>query len=222
MNKEKNTLSKEDLNKSYSRNVFHVPSESVIGFREARQYIDYDPSFIEELGKMPGGDKIKGCIQCGTCSGSCPTSYRMDRTPRELFAMVRAGLKEEVLSSNTPWICASCYSCAVRCPKEIKITDVMYALKRMAIRYNSIPKGLKAHKVAREFQRTVRFFGRNYEVGMLSSYFLFVKPSMLPGMIPKGIKLFFRGRMPLLPKRIKGMDSLRKIMDKASGKQGGK
>ena len=93
-----------------------------------------DLKFLDEVYGIPGGDKIKDCIQCGTCSGSCPVSWAMEETPRQIFAMIRAGMRDQVLDSLTIWTCASCYQCADRCPQEIKITDIMYMLKRMAIR----------------------------------------------------------------------------------------
>lgn len=52
----------------------------------------------------------------------------MDHTPRQLFAMIRAGMHDEALKSNTPWICVSGYHCVVRCPQGVHITDVMYDL----------------------------------------------------------------------------------------------
>ena len=57
----------------------------------------------------------------------------MDLTPRQLIGMFRAGAIEELLQSRTIWICASCYHCTLRCPAQIKITDLIYALKRIAI-----------------------------------------------------------------------------------------
>ena len=63
----------------------------------------------------------------------------MDHTPRQLFALVRAGLRDEVLRSNTPWMCVSCYFCSVRCPQEIHIPDVMYAIKAIASREGVAP-----------------------------------------------------------------------------------
>jgi len=48
--------------------------------------------FIGELLTVPGGEGLQDCIQCGTCSGSCPVSYFMDNPPRKLFALARAGL----------------------------------------------------------------------------------------------------------------------------------
>jgi heterodisulfide reductase subunit D len=80
-------------------------------------------------------EKILSCIQCGTCSASCPTAYAMDYTPRQLWQMVRLGLTNEVLTSRTFWLCTVCKSCQVRCPRGIQITDTMVALREYAHRY---------------------------------------------------------------------------------------
>ena len=74
--------------------------------------------FIDELLTVPGGERLKDCIQCGTCSGSCPVSYYMDNPPRKLFAMIRAGMRDQVLGSDSLWLCTSCYTCTLRCPRE--------------------------------------------------------------------------------------------------------
>ena len=83
--------------------------------------------------RTPGDSRLEMCIQCGSCGGSCPSGKDMDHSPRKIFAMLRAGLVDEVLEANTAWYCVSCYKCYVRCPQEIKITDVMYTLKTIAI-----------------------------------------------------------------------------------------
>jgi heterodisulfide reductase subunit C len=99
-----------------------------------------DLSLLHEVSMNTAGvSRLEMCIQCGTCGGSCPAAKDMDHTPRMLFAMLRAGMREEVLRSNTQWICVSCYHCVVRCPQEVHIADVMYTLKGMAIRANCIP-----------------------------------------------------------------------------------
>ena len=90
--------------------------------------------FLDELLSVPGGEHLRECIQCGTCSGSCPVSYFMDNPPRKLFAMARAGLRDSVLASESLWLCTSCYMCTLRCPKQIAVTDIIYALKRLAMR----------------------------------------------------------------------------------------
>ena len=102
---------------------------------------DLHKIFLEDVYGIPGGEKIKQCQQCGTCSGSCPTAYLMDYGPREVIAAFRAGILDRVVKSNTIWLCTSCYSCTVRCPAGIKVTDIMYELKRLAIKYDAVPAG---------------------------------------------------------------------------------
>src|SRR5512146_306409 len=93
-----------------------------------------DLNLLEEVAARTAGiSRLEMCIQCGSCGGSCPSAAAMDHTPRMLFAMLRAGMRDEVLRSNTFWMCVSCYHCAVRCPQNIHITDVMYTLKTMAV-----------------------------------------------------------------------------------------
>ena len=95
--------------------------------------------FLEEVSTATAGvSRLEMCIQCGTCGGSCPSAADMDHTPRMLFAMIRAGMREEALSSNTPWICVSCYHCVVRCPQGVHIADMMYTLKSIAIQRQAV------------------------------------------------------------------------------------
>jgi len=92
----------------------------------------------------PEWEQLLSCIQCGTCSASCPTAFAMDYTPRQLWQMVRLGMKEDVLASRTFWLCTTCKSCQVRCPRGIPITDMMIALKEYATRVDvNVPEGMK-------------------------------------------------------------------------------
>src|SRR4030042_90782 len=93
-----------------------------------------DVSFIKEVCAIPGGEAIHSCIQCGVCTGSCPTANQWDYPPRRVIAMVRAGLRDELLSSNSMWFCVSCYTCTVRCPRDIKPADIMHVLEVLATR----------------------------------------------------------------------------------------
>lgn len=176
-------------------------------------------TFYEEVvAEMGGfGDNLQTCLQCGTCSGSCPSGPDMDHSPRKIFAMINAGMKDEVLSSNTPWYCVSCYYCMVRCPQEIHITDVMYALKRMAIRDGNYQKSKdKAPEFSETFIDFVENYGRSFELGLATRYHLRYQPveafKMATGM---GLKLFTKGRMDIIPTRIKNLDQLKAILGKA-------
>jgi len=95
-----------------------------------RTEADLRQIFLRQVETIPAGGRIKRCIQCGTCTGSCPVSYAMDISPRQLIALFRAGELETIMKSRSIWICASCYACTTRCPSGIKITDIIYALKR--------------------------------------------------------------------------------------------
>jgi heterodisulfide reductase subunit C len=173
--------------------------------------------FLHDVYGIPGGDKIRECIQCGTCSGSCPTSYAMDYTPREIIAAFRAGLLEKVLKSNTIWLCSSCYTCTVRCPSGIKLTDIMYELKRLAMEFGFAPKGAKAPVVAELFVDLVRKNGRIAEVPLVSKFILKTNPLGGIKMIPRATKLFLRGRMPLTSHRIEGITELEKCTEAMTG-----
>jgi heterodisulfide reductase subunit C len=102
------------------------------------------PTFFEEVvNATVGTTHLDMCIQCGTCGGSCPSGPDMEHTPRALFALIKAGMRETVLRSNTPWYCVSCYYCMTRCPQDVHVTDIMYTLKRFDIRKNRQPQTLQ-------------------------------------------------------------------------------
>jgi len=134
---------------------------------KVRQWIKFEeelnPRFGDEVARLAHGEKLFSCIQCGTCSSTCPLSHHMDFPPRKIISMVREGFEEEVLGSFTIWLCASCYSCTVNCPKQIKLTDVMYALKQKAIAKHIYPKRFPVPVLAEEFYKIVGKQGRNNE-----------------------------------------------------------
>ncbi len=174
--------------------------------------------FLAEVSSLPGGERITQCIQCGSCSGSCPTAAWMDHSPRQLFALIRCGMRDEVLSSNTPWTCASCYTCYVRCPKEIKITDVMYALKRLAIKENKAkPETKPARVMAESFEVLVRKHGRNSERDLMRDVYLKARKfGKMMRDIPTAIKLARLGRMSVFGRdrmSKKGRGQIKKILN---------
>jgi len=84
---------------------------------------------VTELSAQP----ITRCDQCGVCSGSCPMVDEMDITPSQLMRMVQLG-QEEVLGSKAMWLCASCYTCTVRCPRGLDVSKVAEALRQITLR----------------------------------------------------------------------------------------
>lgn len=173
-------------------------------------------AFIRQVELIPGGEKIRKCIQCGTCTGSCPVSYAMDLSPRQVMALFRAGDIEAILESRTIWVCASCYACTVRCPSGIKITDVLYALKRMAMEQQVYPRRFPTHILADSFAALVDRYGRNWEPGLLMLYyFKSGRPFKLLANAPLAFRLWRKGRLQIAPDKLKSADQLRKIIEVA-------
>ena len=172
-------------------------------------------TFLEEvIEDTPGGERIVHCLQCGSCGGSCPSGADMEYTPRALFALINAGERDTVLAANTMWACVSCYFCTTRCPQNIPITDVMYALKRVSIAERRY-KNTDAPALAKTFTDFVDKYGRSYEAGLATGYHLLHRPLGVVKMMPMGIQMFARGRMAILPTKIRQIGQLQAIIKKA-------
>jgi heterodisulfide reductase subunit C len=170
--------------------------------RQMKYQREAHPEWAHQIAKLPGCEHLFSCIQCGTCSGTCPLSIYMDYTPRRIINLVREGFRDDALASQTIWLCASCYSCAVRCPQDIHITDVMYSLKREAIKRRLFPKRFPIPVLAREFHRMVSTRGRSSEMWLVMRMALRSNPMILLSMMGTGWNLFRTGRMPLRLEKI--------------------
>lgn len=187
------------------------------GYRDIHRRIKYESelnkNFKNQVAEMSHGEKLYSCIQCGTCSAACPVSHYMDYTPRKIIQMVREGFKNEVLGSSTVWLCASCYACTQECPKGIKITDVMYALKREAISGGYYPKRFPSAVLAGSFFKQVLGFGRNSEGPLLLKMYLKTNPLMLFKNMTLGFKLWKTGRLSLKTERTNKKGALKKLLN---------
>jgi heterodisulfide reductase subunit D len=100
-----------------------------------------DRDFIKQV--EPDWQKLASCIQCGTCTASCPASELMDYAPRQLWELVRLGLCDPVMNSRTFWLCTQCYACQVRCPRGIQIGQTMRNLREWAVAHGfEVPEAL--------------------------------------------------------------------------------
>ena len=118
--------------------------------------------FIKEVMKMLGGEKILDCIQCGSCAGGCPSMFAMDYSPMQIIKMINLGLKEEVLSSSTIWVCSGCYTCATRCPRNVDFPMLMMSLRNMTIRENLV-KDQKKSNFHKYYFEIVNKYGRMHD-----------------------------------------------------------
>jgi heterodisulfide reductase subunit C len=91
-------------------------------------------TFADQVRASTGGEKITHCFSCGTCTATCPIQWIEENyNPRRIIKMVMLGMKEQVLSSPVIWLCSACDICYRRCPQDIRISDLMKAIRDVAI-----------------------------------------------------------------------------------------
>lgn len=174
-----------------------------------------DPSFAKEVMDKSHA-QLERCYQCIACSSGCPGAYQMDYPPHQLLRMVQLGMKDKVLDSNTFWICLSCETCATRCPNDIEIVYVMDVLREMALKENR--KGSTNLPLFHNtFLSMVKFGGKAYELGLILFFMIksgdLFKLNQLPSNIKLGLGMFTRGKLAIMPPRIKGKAEIKRIFE---------
>lgn len=159
---------------------------------------------------------ISACFGCRKCTAGCPLTFAMDIAPDALIRLVQLGARERVLSSATPWVCASCQTCLTRCPNGIELPALMDALKQLAAASGvEPPEGWrKAALMQRLFLGELKRRGRIHELALLTRYKL--GAGGLAGEFGLGWKMLLRGRLRLLPPpRPKGLGEVRALFAEA-------
>ncbi|SFR12867.1 4Fe-4S dicluster domain-containing protein [Desulfoscipio geothermicus] len=164
---------------------------------------------VREMSRQP----IELCYQCQKCASGCIATEYADYYPNEILRMVQFGQKDRVLNSSSIWICSSCETCGARCPNGINIAEVMDALKEIAIRENKV-KEKNIHLFHSVFLNSARAHGRVHEGTMMAIYKF--KSGDLMSDMDIGWEMFRKGKLPILPHRIKAKGQLRKIFDKTT------
>ncbi|MFC1813713.1 4Fe-4S dicluster domain-containing protein [Thermodesulfobacteriota bacterium] len=153
----------------------------------------------------PVRDMVNSCIQCGTCSGSCPNAFAMDLTPRQLWYNVLRGEKETIFHSKTFSLCSVCYYCTLRCPRGLPLTEAMSTLKQISIKENPAlyKMGIRFYQ---NFLESVRRHGRVREMEFMTLFFLSMKNPFLPfKFTPLGMRLMAKGKVsPEIPSKGRG------------------
>ncbi|VXD13668.1 conserved hypothetical protein [Planktothrix serta PCC 8927] len=184
----------------------------VFGLKVDRQ-LDGDKmnsDFIKKvLAEGGNGAAIAACMQCGTCSGGCTNIDLMDMSPRTLILMVQRGEWEKVLKSNALWMCSSCYICTSRCPRGVRPSDVIEAVKALAIRQGIENDATRFNEI---FVELVQKRGILFEPELMQKY------GGLPAMIEQaelGIKLTLKGKMSPFPEKVKDPKKFSEALEKA-------
>ncbi len=106
-------------------------------------------SFVAKIEQV-SGQKLLACYQCGKCSAGCPMAAHMDILPNQVIRMAQLGMQEKLLASRTIWTCVSCLTCNSRCPKNIRIAEVMESLRQTALRNGQRDDRLKIWETSPE------------------------------------------------------------------------
>ena len=172
-----------------------------------------DNGFAAEVVER-SGQNVKLCYQCLKCFVGCPVADFMDYKPNSVIRMIQYGEREKVLSSHAIWLCVSCMTCGVRCPNEIDMSEVFDTLREMSIEsglaYESERNVVILHE---EFVRNVKMWGRLHESTFFMPY-IFRSMDLFSNAI-SGIQLMLRGKLPMIPGQIRGIDEIRQLYDEA-------
>lgn len=144
---------------------------------------------------------LNRCYQCSMCSDGCPVAYAMDYYPNQIIHLVRLGLKDIALNSTTIWLCASCETCATRCPNEIDIVRLMDTLREESVKSgvnNRVSNILKFHQA---FLDQIKKKGRIDEVSLMMSYEMksreFLSVPKIKELMDMAMGMFKKGKIKL-------------------------
>jgi heterodisulfide reductase subunit C len=167
-----------------------------------------DMNFVNQVNEL-SEQTIQLCYHCHKCTAGCPVADEMTYGPDRVLRMVHFGEKERLLTSSDIWVCASCETCGTRCPNEIDIARVMDALRQMAVAEGAAiaePDAIKFHRL---FLFLLQNMGRMHEASLMGIYLLWTLDFMdYVGVAPR---MFFKGKVPLFPHRIKGRGDVKRI-----------
>jgi len=171
---------------------------------------------IRKLIEESSGQKISACFQCGKCTNGCPITFAMDIMPHKLIHLLQYGQVNNILHSDTIWVCASCETCTTRCPNGIDIAHVMDTLRQLSKRQGIKPDQYSIPIFHSAFLNSIKRHGRVHETEMALTYsiedagwFGFFK---LTGY---GFALFLKGKVKLRPNRVRALNHIKNLFRKA-------
>jgi heterodisulfide reductase subunit C len=128
----------------------------------------------------------------------------MDIAPHRLIRSIQLGLKNEILASDTIWVCASCETCTTRCPNSIDIAHVMDSLRQMSASRGVKDSQKQVPVFHSAFLSSIRIFGRVHEATMTVTFAL--RSGGISGLLRQaglGINMMRKGKIRVLPARLR-------------------
>jgi len=172
-------------------------------------------SFLTEVMEV-SGQNLQACYQCQKCSAGCPVAYAMDILPNQILRHIQYGHREKVLGSKTIWICASCYTCSVRCPNDIDIARIMDSLREIALRSGIQPGEKEIPLFHSVFLDTIRSRGRIHELSLILQFKSKTKDFFKDAAL--GWKMYRKGKIKLFPSKFGGGKEIKEIFKGFEGR----
>jgi len=157
-------------------------------------------------------ESVVDCNQCGKCTAGCPMAWAMDIQPNQVMRMAQVGAEDRLLRSKAIWLCASCETCATRCPMKVSLAEVMDALRQLSRQRGVADESTRVPQFHDAFLSSVRRFGRTHELSMIGAYKLRTR-RLFDDMV-LGAKMLSQGKLALMPHRIRGRDEVARILDR--------
>ena len=170
----------------------------------------------EEIIKS-SGVKISSCFQCQKCSNGCPLAFTMDILPHQLVHSIQLGFVDQILNSDTIWVCASCETCTTRCPNDIDIAHLMDTLRQMSVKRGIKESQKQVQVFHTAFLNSIKRFGRVHEASMAVEFAY--RNGGLQGVreqLNLGLEMIRKGKIKLVPHRLIGNKAVKKIFREAN------
>ena len=173
--------------------------------------------YREKLIKRVEAD-VRDCYQCGNCSAGCPAAFTFDYPPNQVMRMLQVGLVDKVLDSSAVQLCVQCLTCTARCPRNIDIAGIFEDLKTITTaQEREVPEYAETFNKA--FMGAVARYGQLPELYMMGMFYLgTMKPKMAMGDAGLAIPLVTKGKMKLVPRKVKGAEEVSRIYKKSMEK----
>ena len=170
---------------------------------------EHGPALARKVRARTGLDPAR-CYQCGKCTAGCPMAEEMPSRIQQIMRRLQRG-DDTLLTDASLWYCLTCETCSARCPQGVEPARLVDALRELALEADagSPPRAIRAFHEA--FLEQIRWNGRLYEFGLVMGYKL--RSGALLNDVTAAPAMMSRGKLALVPKRIQGLDDIRRIFD---------
>ncbi len=153
--------------------------------------------------------EVSRCYHCGACANGCPFTGAMDYRPNQVLRLLQYGMRQEVLSCNTIWICVGCHTCSSECPMAIDIAAVMETLRHLAVEEGvaiARPDILDFHEAV---LRSLESNGRAHKLGIMLRHKVRTRSWFRD--MDVGLRMLAKRKLDLRPSRIQALHEIKDL-----------